>query len=156
MTVIISGDGAITSNTVSNDLILKTDDTTGLTINSAQAVTFANAVPAPTITGLKEVRVAIAASDIDLSAGNFFTKTISGATTFTVSNVPATGTAITFILELTNGGSDTITWFSGVTWVAGTAPTLTASGRDVLAFYTFDNGSTWNGFVVGLDVKAAA
>lgn len=103
-----------------------------------------------TITGTKETKVAIAASDIDLSAGNYFTKTISGATTFTVSNTATTGSVSAFILDLTNGGSATITWFSGVTWAAGTPPTLTASGRDVLGFFTHDGGTTWNGLVLGL------
>jgi hypothetical protein len=154
MTTVISGDGVITTGNTDTNLVLQTGNTTALTVNSSQLVSFSNAIPVPTITGLKEVKVAIAASDIDLSAGNFFTKTISATTTFTVSNVPASGTAITFILELTNGGSQTVNWFSGNNWVGGTAPTLTSSGRDVLAFYTFDNGTTWNGFVVGLDVKA--
>lgn len=109
----------------------------------------------PVLTGLKETKAAIAASDIDLSLGNYFTKTISATTTFTVSNVPASGTTASFILELTNGGSETVNWFSGVTWAGGTAPTLTAAGVDVLGFYTFDGGTTWRGLVVATDIKAA-
>lgn len=108
-----------------------------------------------TITGTKETKVAIAASEIDLSAGNYFTKTISGATTFTVANVASSGTVSAFVLELTNGGSDTVTWFSGVTWAAATPPTLTASGVDTLAFFTHDGGTTWRGFVLGLGMAAA-
>jgi hypothetical protein len=107
----------------------------------------------PTATGLKETRVAIAASDIDLAAGNYFTRTISGTTTLTVSNTAASGSVSAFVLELTNGGSATVNYFSGVKWPAGTPPTLTASGRDVLAFFTHDGGTTWNAFVLGLDVK---
>ena len=107
----------------------------------------------PTITGLREVRAALPANNIDLASGNFFTKTVSGATTFTVSNVPAAGTTASFILDLTNGGSGTITWWSGVKWAGGTAPTLTASGRDVLGFYTHDGGTTWTGLVLGKDLK---
>lgn len=97
----------------------------------------------------QEMKVAIAASAIDMSLGNYFTKTISGTTTFTVSNVPSTGTAISFILDLTNGGSATVNWWSGVKWANGSAPTLTSSGRDVLGFFTYDGGTTWNGFVLG-------
>jgi hypothetical protein len=111
------------------------------------------ALTTPTITGTKETKVAVAASDIDLALGNYFTKTISGTTTFTVSNVAASGTVSAFVLDLTNGGSATVNWFSGVKWTGGVAPTLTASGRDVLAFFTHDAGTTWNGFVLGLDVK---
>jgi hypothetical protein len=93
------------------------------------------------------------ANDIDLSAGNYFTKTISGATTLTVSNVPTTGTAQSFILDLTNGGSAAITYFANVKFAGGTAPTLTAAGRDVLGFFTHDAGTTWTALVLGLDVK---
>lgn len=106
-----------------------------------------------TTVALYETRVAIAASDINLASGNYFTRTVSGATTFTVSNTPATGTAASFILDLTNGGSATITWWSGMKWASGTAPTLTASGRDVLGFFTHDGGTTWTGLVLGKDVK---
>jgi hypothetical protein len=101
----------------------------------------------------QETKVAVAASDIDLSLGNYFTKTISGTTTFTVSNTAASGLVSAFVLELTNGGSATVNWFSGVDWPAGTPPTLTAAGKDILAFFTHDGGTTWNGFVLGLDVK---
>jgi hypothetical protein len=107
----------------------------------------------PTITALYEVQTAISASNIDLTAGNYFSKTIAANTTFTVSNVPATATATSFILDLTNGGSATITWWSGVTWAGGTAPTLTAAGRDVLGFFTYNNGTTWTGLVLGLNLS---
>jgi hypothetical protein len=102
---------------------------------------------------IQEKKVAIAASAIDLNAGNYFSKTISGVTTFTVSNVPSAGTAVSFVLDLTNGGSATVNWWTGVKWGSGSAPTLTAAGRDVLGFFTHDGGTTWSGFVLGKDVK---
>jgi hypothetical protein len=108
----------------------------------------------PTITGLREKSAAISASDIDLSAGNYFTKTISGATTFTVSNVATSGDVAAFVLVLTDGGAYTVTYFSGVTFAGGTAPTLTASGVDILAFFTINGGTTWRGLVLALDIKA--
>jgi len=104
---------------------------------------------AATATGVvTEVSAAVAASDIDLSAANYFTKTISGTTTFTVSNVASSGTVSAFILTLTNGGAYTVNWFSGVTWANATAPTLTSSGTDILAFFTSDGGTTWRGLVL--------
>ena len=119
-----------------------------LVSNGTDIVTATN-----TIVALKEVKASISASDIDLTLANYFSKTISGTTTFTVSNVPTTGTAASFILDLTNGGSATVNWWSGTKWTSGTAPTLTSSGRDVLGFFTYDGGTTWSGFVLGLDVK---
>lgn len=107
----------------------------------------------PTITGLREVRAALPADNIDLATGNVFTKTISATTTLTVSNVPAAGTTASFILDLTNGGSAAITWWSGVKWAGGTVPTMTAAGRDVLGFFTHDGGATWTGLVMGKDVR---
>ena len=104
----------------------------------------------PTLTGVKETKVAMGAHDIDLSAGNYFTYTLSGAQTLTVSNVASSGSVSAFVLEVTNGGSAALTFFSGVTWAAATAPTLTAAGVDTLAFFTTDGGTTWRGFVLGL------
>lgn len=104
-----------------------------------------------TYTGVKETKIAIAASDIDLTLGNWYTRTISGTTTLTVSNVPAAGTAACFILELTNGGSATVNWWSGMKWAGGAAPVLTTAGRDVLGFFTYDGGTTWTGVVIGKD-----
>jgi hypothetical protein len=120
---------------------------------AADRMTFGVSGGVDLATGLREARVAMGASDIDVRAGNYFTRTISGATTLTVSNVPASGTAASFILDLTNGGSAAITWWSGVKWANGTAPTLTASGRDVLGFFTHDGGTTWTGLLLGRDVK---
>ena len=104
----------------------------------------------PTLTGVKETKVAMGANDIDLSAGNYFTYTLSGAQTLTVSNVASSGSVSAFVLEVTNGGSAALTFFSGVTWAAATPPTLTAAGVDTLAFFTTDGGTTWRGFVLGL------
>lgn len=106
-----------------------------------------------TITGTKETKATISASEINLASGNYFTKTITATTTFTLANVPATGTAVSFLLDITNGGSQTVNLWSNIKWANGVAPTLTASGRDVLGFFTHDNGTIWNGFVLGKDLK---
>lgn len=96
---------------------------------------------------------AVAALNIDCALADYFTKTVTGNSTFTVSNVPASGTVASFILNLTNAGAYTITWWSGMKWAGGTAPTLTASGRDVLGFFTYDGGTTWTGLVLTKDAK---
>lgn len=100
---------------------------------------------------VREKAVTVGASDIDLALGAVYSKTISGATTFTLSNVPATGTVPVFILRLTNGGSATVTWWSGIKWPGGTPPTLTASGLDAFGFYTVDGGTSWE--MIGGDLS---
>ena len=101
-----------------------------------------------------ETKVAIAAAEIDLALGNYFTKSSVGTLTLTLTNEAATGSVSAFVLELANGASPAVTFTfnagSTVTWSAATAPTLTASGTDVLAFFTHDGGTTWRGFVLGL------
>jgi hypothetical protein len=84
---------------------------------------------------------AVAALNMDLSTSNFFTKTINGNSTFTVSNTPASR-AFAFTLELTHT-SGTITWFSGVEWPGGTAPTLTTGKTHLFMFVTDDGGTRW-------------
>jgi len=92
--------------------------------------------------------------DIDLTLGNVVTATVDTSTnTFTFSNPPASGTAGSFTLILTNGGSQTVNWPASVDWAGGTAPSLTAAGVDVLTFTTVDGGTIWYGFAAGLDMK---
>ena len=93
-------------------------------------------------------------TDIDFSLANVVKATVnvSGiyATTFTFSNVPSTGVS-SLTLILTDGGSQTVNWPASVTWGGGTAPTLTASGTDVLTFITTDGGTTFYGMTGGLN-----
>ncbi|TXG76442.1 hypothetical protein E6P97_03440, partial [Patescibacteria group bacterium] len=104
--------------------------------------------------GVHMVRYNVAADNvIDLDKAAWCTKTISGATTFSVARTGAQADASSFILDLENGGSAAITWWSGIKWAGGTAPTLTAAGRDVLGFFTIDGGFTWTGLVLGKDIK---
>jgi hypothetical protein len=87
---------------------------------------------------------------IDCETGNFFALSTAGNTTFTFSNPPASGTAYSFTLKLTAGGTHTITWPTSVDWAGGSAPTAPASGEtDLLAFATYDGGTTWYGFLAG-------
>lgn len=85
----------------------------------------------------------VASTNIDCSLGNSFEKTITGSTTFTISNVPSGNFTITLLLV--NGGSNVVTWPSSVKWSNGSAPTLTSSGTDLLVFMTVDGGTTWYG-----------
>ena len=104
----------------------------------------------PTMTGATYVDgsfrgnvTSVAALDIDCSAGNYFTKTINGNSTFTFSNVPASR-SYGFTLELTVT-SGSVTWPAAVKWPFGFAPTLTAGKTHLVMFITDDGGSRWRG-----------
>jgi hypothetical protein len=90
---------------------------------------------------------------IDVTLGNFVTATATGITTWTFSNPVQSPNACGFILELVNGGSATQNWPGTVRWPGGTAPTLTASGVDILVFITDDGGANWRGVASMVDSK---
>ena len=97
------------------------------------------------ITGSQTSNIsAMGANAVDCSAGNYFTKTITGATTFTFTNVP-TGVAYTFTMEVTLNGSNAITWPGTVKWPADTAPTITDGKTQLFVFLTDDGGTRWRG-----------
>ena len=89
---------------------------------------------------------AVSALEIDCSTGNFFTKSISGNSTFTFANVPSSGTAFSFTIEIDVTGSSTaITWPNSVKWNGGSAPSLTDTKTHLFMFVTNDGGSTFRG-----------
>jgi len=93
-------------------------------------------------------------NEIDLELGNIVTATIdSTAQTFIFTNPPVSGTAGSFTLILTNGGSQTVNWPTSVDWADGIEPELTTSGVDILTFITVDGGTIWYGFIAGLNMS---
>ena len=92
----------------------------------------------------QQVAEAVGALAIDLSTGNYFTKTISGNSTFTFTNPPASGTVGSFVLELTHS-SGTVTWPASVKFPADTAPTLTTGKTHLFFFVTDDGGTRYRG-----------
>ena len=64
--------------------------------------------------------------------GNYIKATLTGATTFTVSNTRVGTTYILMLIQDATGGR-VITWPSGIRWAGGTTPTLnTAANRVTL------------------------
>ena len=90
------------------------------------------------------------ATTLDLTTGNVFTATATGTVTFSVTNVPVSGTAANITLLATNFGAFTINWPAGTVWTNGSTPTLAASGPSTVVMYTVDGGSTWYASLIGL------
>ena len=116
----------------------KTDVTQ--TFSAAQTFNAGLSVDGP----YKQTAEAVGALAIDLATGNYFTKTISGNSTFTFTNPPSSGTVGSFTLELTHS-SGTVTWPSSVKFPADTAPTLTAGKTHLFVFVTDDGGTRYRG-----------
>lgn len=85
------------------------------------------------------------------ASGTHVLATVNGNTTWTFPTPSATE-ALALTLELTNGGAYTMTWPSGIRWTGGVAPTLTASGTDVLVF-TKAGTNNWRGYLSSKDSK---
>jgi len=87
---------------------------------------------------------AMGANSVNCSLGNFFSKTITGATTLTFDSVP-TGVEYSFTLEVTLNGSNAITWPTSVKWNADTAPAITDGKTQLFMFLTTNGGTRWRG-----------
>ena len=87
------------------------------------------------------VSLGLNGSGIDTALGNYFTATISGATTVVFSGVPS-NVSYGFTYEV-NHQTGTITWPGAVSWPAATPPTLTTGKTHLFIFVTDDSGSSW-------------
>ena len=145
----VSVGGTLTYEDVANvDSVGIVTARTGVRVNTGGVVVSAGGVVVSAgglnLTGpYKENITAMGALEVDCSTGNYFTKTISGNSTFTFANVP-TGCAYAFTLELTHS-SGTVTWPSSVKFPADTAPTLTTGKTHLFMFITDDGGTRFRG-----------
>lgn len=115
----------------------------------------AAAASAPTITSgmtfsgtTKQTVQALAALDIDVSVQEFFTKSISVNSVFTISGTTASKAQVV-LLDLTISSAAVPTWPAAVKWSGGVAPTL-GNGRHLLGLMTDDGGTTWLGLIGGI------
>ena len=143
--------GAVREVTVDTDkeTLVVHDGSTAGGFPLSRSSTVDNIISGDTIPTTKVT--AMTGVDMDLSAGEYFTKTISGNTTFTFSNIPSGYTG--WVLEITNGGSATVTWPASVKWGGGQAAALTASGVDILVFSSDDSGVTVRAGIFSTDNK---
>ena len=149
---------ATTAQTAANTATTKAGEASTSASNAAgsatTAITKAGEAAASAATAAAPPAINLASgNNIDCSAGEVFYKTATGNTTFSRTNVKPSGQVTNIILELTNGGNYTISWWSGIKWQQGVAPALTSGGTDILGFYSYDGGTTWRGVLLSRDSK---
>jgi len=159
ITGVTAGSG-LTGGGSSGSVTLNVGAGTGVTV-AADTVSIGQAVgtgDSPTFSGLTSTGVVFSESvqeDYDALSGTSpapdadnaggFSLSTTGNTTFTFGGVTS-GRAVGFVLQITAGGTHTITWPSSVDWAGGTAPDAPASGESNLyVFYTRDGGTNWIG-----------
>lgn len=134
--------GTITADNISIAGTITYDDVTN--VDSIGIVTARSGI---NVTGGRYTNAvtAMGALDVNMSLGNYFTKTITtGINTFTFSNPPSSGTVGSFTLELTQTGG-TADWPTEVKWPEDTAPTLTTGRTHLFVFITDDGGTRYRG-----------
>ena len=95
---------------------------------------------------------ALSGNIIDVASATVFSKTITADTTLSISNADKNNIS-DFTLELTNGGAHSITWWANIKWTSGIVPSFTASGTDLIRFYSKDSGASWRGILLSVDSK---
>lgn len=87
---------------------------------------------------------------LDLSQGNVFDMTLSGATTFVFSNPSASGKACSFTLIIRQPSTlMAVTFPASVKWNNDSVPSFTAGKTAILSFLTVNSGARWYGFPAG-------
>ena len=90
----------------------------------------------------KQVIGAVPDFEIDLEAGNYFSKTVVSDAAFTFENAPPSGTVCSFIVEITlTAGS--VAWPDTVKFDNDTAPVLEADRTHLFYFVTDDGGNRY-------------
>ena len=145
--LILTGQGSTNDVTIKNDadadvLEIPTGTTTVTMTGALKPLTY------------QETYVSISAAatiTCNLATGTSFATTMDENTTFVFSNPPASGTAFSFTLVVTQHSTAvTITWPNTVDWAGGSAPD--AAGDDEVQAYGFltrDGGTTYYGFLGG-------
>ncbi len=122
---VVAGSGLSGGGTLSADVTLNVD-TTVARLNEAQSYSAAQRGTVVTLTDGATITP-------DFSAGNNFALTIGGNRTLANPTNIAAGQS--GVIVITNGGSHTLAFGSYWKFKDGTAPTITVSATDILAYY---------------------
>lgn len=97
----------------------------------------------------KLVTLSGTAPAINLNNGNVFTHTLSGNTTYSITNAQSQAHSFTLIITQTSTVR-TITFPSSVKWQDGEIPDLSGASKTyILTFLSVDGGTTWLGMFGG-------
>jgi hypothetical protein len=153
--LITEGTGSITlAQARANVAAMTPQDFTDLQMWVTMAEGFANAAAASAQQTGVEIVVPLGnvsgTQALNLSAGTIFTATATGNCIWSFTN-PVNGiTGVT--LQITNGGLIG-QMFPGVVFPSGVLPTLTATGTDILEFFSLDNWTTISGCIAQRDIR---
>lgn len=129
--------GAVAATDSVNEAIAKVQATSAPLLQNVNAVAesgVAVTIPAPSTATMNHV-------------------TLTDNCTFTFPTATA-GRSFTLALKQDATGSRTVTWPAAVKWAGGTTPTLTTTAAAVDRFkFQCDDGATWAGSTIGLDMK---
>lgn len=152
-TININSSGTITVPNASDTLVGKStnDVLTNKTLTSP-------IVNAPTLKAYTETVNALGnisgSNAVDWSLGNVASMTLTGNTTLTFSNVPASGplSSLTMIIKQDATGSRTISWPACATWAGGSAPAIStaANKTDIISCSSKDGGTVCYCFTGGI------
>jgi len=88
----------------------------------------------------------------DMDTSNFHNVVLAGNRTLAVSGV-SEGQQFIIRLVQDSTGNRTVTWFGGIKWAGGSAPTLTSAGEKADVFeFLCTSGNNYDGFIKGLNV----
>lgn len=127
---------------------------TGSLTITGSGITGSNVTAIPEMTMLVSGTIAAPGGTtvrLNLTNHNYFNVSASstGTVTWVIVNPPPTGEAQSIVVEYINGGVVTNSWFTGIKWPGGTAPTLTSGANpDILGFVTDDGGTNWRGVLL--------
>lgn len=140
--------------------VLQVSNNLGEVANAAQARSNigAAASSAPSITGgmtltgpAKQNVVELAGTEIDVSAAEFFTDTISANTAYTFTGAAADkAQGFILVLNITNNAKPTFP--ASVKWTIGSQPDP-GNGEHAFGFFTVDGGASWIGLFMASNVS---
>lgn len=169
--------GFITSADGSGVLVLQTNGTNAISIDTAQATTFAQAAtfsqnvllsqsmgigtasPLAKFDLVGDYREGVVTANtgtaytINTATGTLQILTLTGNCTFTFPALVA-GESFTLLLRQDATGSRTVTWPASVRWPGNTAPTITATASRTDKYIFTCDGTRWYGSNAGQNYTA--